>query len=196
VRYRRSDVVDRALGVLDAYGLGDLTMRRLGSELGVQPSALYHHFATKQLLLAAVADEILARSARAADAATAGDDPLPTWDARVARICTRLRDAMLAYRDGAELVATAWAFGLGATAPYDDLVDALAGAGLDAALVPTAAHTLLHYVLGHATDEQTHLQAGSAGAIDDDPRPASDFVAGLGIVLAGIRVTAGARAAG
>ena len=41
-----------------------LTMRRLGAELGVQPSAIYHHFANKQALLAAVADEILARGAR------------------------------------------------------------------------------------------------------------------------------------
>jgi hypothetical protein len=98
---------------------------------------------------------------------------------------------MLAYRDGAELVATAWAFGLGATAPYDDLLDDLAGAGLDPVLVPTAARTLLHFVFGHAADEQTHLQAGSAGAIADDPRPESDFAAGLAIVLAGIRVTAG-----
>ena len=204
MRYHRSDVVERALEVLDAYGLGDLTMRRLGAELGVQPSALYHHFATKQLLLAAVADEILARSAGAASPTTApvpspagsAEEPLESWDTRVARTCTSLRDAMLAYRDGAELVATAWAFGLGATAPYDDIVGALADAGLDAALVSTAARTLLHFVFGHATDEQTHLQAGSAGAIADDPRPESDFAAGLGIVLAGIRVMAGAESVG
>ncbi len=64
MRYHRADVVDRALAVLDAYGLADLTMRRLGGELGVQPSALYHHFPDKQSLLAAVADEILARGRR------------------------------------------------------------------------------------------------------------------------------------
>ncbi|WP_395694301.1 TetR/AcrR family transcriptional regulator C-terminal domain-containing protein [Nocardioides sp.] len=182
MRYRREDVVDRALGVLDAYGLADLTMRRLGAELGVQPSALYHHFATKQLLLAAVADEILARGPH-----TSRPD---RWDDAVALACRDLRDAVLAYRDGAEVVATSSAFGLGAAAPYDDLVGALAAAGLDADLVPVAARTLLHFVLGHATDEQTHLQAGSAGAIEDDPRPDSDFAAGLGLVLDGIRLRA------
>jgi AcrR family transcriptional regulator len=179
VRYHGEDVVDRALGVLDAYGLADLTMRRLGTELGVQPSALYHHFANKQLLLAAVADAILARGPH-------GPRPDP-WDDRVALVCTELRDAMLAYRDGAEVVATSYSFGLGAAAPYDDLVGALADGGLDAGLVPTATRTLLHFVFGHVTDEQTHLQASSAGAIDDDPCPASDFAAGLGIVLDGIR---------
>ncbi len=182
MRYHRDDVVDRALVVLDTWGLADLTMRRLGSELGVQPSALYHHFANKQTLLAAVADEILARGPHrgAPDAADA-------WDERVAAICADLRDALLAYRDGAELVATASSFGLGATAPYDALVGALGDAGLDPGLVPTAARTLLHFVFGHATDEQTHLQAGSAGAIEDGPRTESDFTVGLGIVLDGIR---------
>jgi TetR/AcrR family tetracycline transcriptional repressor len=160
--YRRRDVVEQALAVLDSYGLADLTMRRLAAELGVQPSALYHHFANKQTLLAAVADEILARGRR----------PLPdgSWDQRAAAVCGQLRDAMLAYRDGADLVAT------------------VTDAGFPADLSRTAARTLLHYVFGHATDEQTHLQAGSAGAIDDGPRDASDFDLGLSLVLDGIRL--------
>jgi AcrR family transcriptional regulator len=179
VRYHRADVVARALDVLDRYGLADLTMRRLGTELGVQPSALYHHFPNKQALLAAVADEILARGRR---------DPRPdAWDARVELVCAELRDAMLAYRDGAELVATVRSFGLGAATPYDELSAGLADAGLDPSLVPTAARTLLHFVFGHVTDEQTHLQAGAAGAIDDAPWPDSDFSAGLALVVDGIR---------
>ena len=97
---------------------------------------------------------------------------------------------MLAYRDGAELVATVSAFGLGARAPYDGLVAALAAGGLDDRLVRVAARTLLHFVLGHVGDEQTHLQAGSVGAIADDsdePRDGSDFAVGLSIVVDGIR---------
>ena len=185
MRYHRNDVVDRALGVLDAYGLADLTMRRLAGELGVQPSALYHHFPNKQSLLAAAADEILARGRRT---------PRPTaWDARVEAVCTELRDAMLAYRDGAELVATVRSFGLGAATPYDELAAALTAGGLDPALVPTASHTLLHFVFGHVVDEQTHLQAGSVGAIEDAPREDSDFPLGLQIVVDGIRLLAGAR---
>ncbi|WP_182526137.1 TetR/AcrR family transcriptional regulator C-terminal domain-containing protein [Nocardioides dongkuii] len=183
MRHHRADVVERALAVLDAYGLADLSMRRLGAELGVQPSALYHHFANKQLLLAAVADEVLARGPR--------PPAEGTWDERVAAVCSGLREAVLAYRDGAELVATVHAFGLGARAPYDDLVAALRHGGLDDGLVPVAARTLVHFVLGHVSDEQTHLQAGSAGAIGDGPRETSDFTLGLGIVVDGIRVRAG-----
>ena len=180
MRYHRSDVVDQAIVVLDTYGLADLTMRRLGAELGVQPSALYHHFANKQSLLAAVADEILLRGRRA---------ERPTnWDDRVLAICAELRDAMLAYRDGAEVVATVRAFGLGAAAPYDEIVAALEDGGLNAVMTGMGARTLLHFVRGHVVDEQTHLQAGSAGAIADEPRERGDFHLGLALVMDGVRL--------
>ncbi|WGL53644.1 TetR family transcriptional regulator [Nocardioides sp. BP30] len=184
MRYRREEIVARALDTLDVYGLADLTMRRLGTELGVQPSALYHHFANKQTLLAAMADELLRRAAWP----VAGP-----WVERVGAICTVLRDQLLAYRDGAELVATVHSFGLGAREPAVLLEAALAEGDIGG-LTPTAVRTLLHYVYGHAVDEQTHLQAAAAGAIDDDPRDDDDFGTGLGIVIAGIQVVRAAAA--
>ena len=183
MRYRREDVVDRALRVLDDHGLADLTMRRLGAELGVQPSALYHHFPNKQSLLAAVADELLLRGHR-----TLPDTP---WEDRARAACHVLRDACLAYRDGAEVVAAARALGLGGRAPYDELVAVLVEGGLPAGLAASASRTLLHYVLGHTMDEQLHRQAGSAGAIETDPigaDPSHDFATGVDLVLAGLRV--------
>ncbi|WP_181310475.1 TetR/AcrR family transcriptional regulator C-terminal domain-containing protein [Nocardioides campestrisoli] len=195
MRYHRGDVVQRALEVLDDYGLADLTMRRLGSELGVQPSALYHHFANKQTLLAAVADEILARGLGDGHPGEPGEPEMPReqgeWDARLRTVCRRLRDAMLAWRDGAELVATVHAFGLGAHAAYEAVDDALVGSGLPAGLRATAARTLLHLVFGHTGEEQTRLQASSAGAIDAEPPHSSDFDAGLALLIDGIRVRVG-----
>lgn len=185
MRYRRGDIVEQAIEVLDRFGLADLTMRRLGTELGVQPSALYHHFANKQTLLGAVADELLARGLR----------PLPEgpWDDQVRHACLQLRDAMLAWRDGAELVATVHAFGLGGHAAYDSVAAAVQRSGLPDELVPTAARTLLHLVFGHTAEEQTQLQASSVGAIDAEPRETSDFAAGLAFVIDGIRVRVGER---
>ena len=52
--HHRSDVLAHAVALLDTHGLAALTMRRLGAELEVQPSAIYHHFASKQALLANV----------------------------------------------------------------------------------------------------------------------------------------------
>ncbi|MFC6236032.1 TetR/AcrR family transcriptional regulator, partial [Leucobacter soli] len=59
MRNSRADVVEAALRVLDAHGLENCSMRRVAAELGVQPSALYHHVPDKQTLLALMADEIV-----------------------------------------------------------------------------------------------------------------------------------------
>lgn len=190
MRYHRSDVVERAVDVLDTYGLPDMSMRRIAAELGLQPSALYHHFANKQALLAAVADELLARGARP----LLGD---ATWDAQVVALSRELRDAMLAYRDGAELIATVHAFGLGAAGPGGRVAAAISSAGFDEAFARAAATTVLHFVFGHVSEEQTHLQANSAGAIDAEPLDRADadsFELGLTLILDGIRLRQPAEA--
>lgn len=189
MRHHRDDIVQRAVQVLDDYGLASLTMRRLGSELGLQPSAIYHHFPDKQTLLAAVADEILTRGQR-----TRTNE---AWEARLVEACHELRDAMLAYRDGADLVATIYAFGLGAQRPIREFEEILGAAGFPEPLVGVSSRTLLHFVFGHTFEEQAALQAESAGAIrstDDTgtaPHRTSDFNLGLTLVLNGITATRG-----
>ncbi|MDU7790355.1 MAG: helix-turn-helix domain-containing protein, partial [Corynebacterium sp.] len=37
----RESIIDAAISLLDTYGLGDVTMRRVASSLGVAPGALY-----------------------------------------------------------------------------------------------------------------------------------------------------------
>lgn len=191
MRHRRHDVIERALAVLDQYGLADLSMRRIASELELQPSALYHHFPSKQVLLAAVADEILARGWHP----SVGPDA--PWGERFLDQCRSLRDAMLAYRDGAELVATVYAFRLGAQEPYEGLVGSLESAGFNGAFARSAAATALYFVFGYTSDEQTHVQAGSAGAIDGtlpDATGIDAFAHGLSLILDGIGQQAPAAA--
>lgn len=180
-RYRREDVVDRALGILAEAGLPDLTMRRLATDLDVQPSALYHHFANKQELLGAVADELLERGR-----ASAGPIRAKTWDGRVTGLCRELRASLLAYPDGADLVATMFAFGLGAERPYADLDAALRSGGFSVAAARTGATTVLHFVHGQVMSEQAHNQAARIGAIEASSRH-GDFEAGLRIVIDGLR---------
>ena len=180
----RRDVVDKALEVLGAVGLPDLTMRRLGTELGVQQSALYHHFANKQALLGAVADAILARGPQSASVAEAG------WEERVRACCRDLRTAVLAYPDGADVVSSMFAFGLGGAAPFCSLERLLGEAGLTPEVAPAAARTLLHYVYGHAVSQQAREQALRLGAIPDDGA-ADDFEVGLQLVVDGIRARLG-----
>jgi AcrR family transcriptional regulator len=55
----RDLVADRALALADAEGIEAVTIRRLATELGVTPMALYWHFRTKEDLLAGLADRVL-----------------------------------------------------------------------------------------------------------------------------------------
>lgn len=186
MRYNRDDVLAQAHRLVAEYGLGALTMRRLGAELGVQPSAIYHHFANKQTLLAAVAEEILRRGRRPRTA-----DP-EDWPGRLREVCAELRDAMLACTDGADIVATVWAFGMGVRAPAAELEDILRDAGLGDELALVGSRTLLHYAFGHAFEEQTAIQAISAGAVERELDSLPDFWTCLDVVIDGLRSRAGA----
>lgn len=167
MRNSRSDVVAAALRVLGAQGLEFCSMRRVAAELDVQPSALYHHVADKQSLLALMADEIVGT------VDLGGEDP--------AEICADLRRALLGIRDGADVVATASAFRLGASAVEGRLGELLGEDG---------ARTLLLYVFGHAQSTQTQLQARELGVLPDGPSPVeldASFARGVGIILDGVR---------
>lgn len=45
------ELFERALAIVDAEGLGALTMRRLAAEVGVEAASLYHHLPNKDALL-------------------------------------------------------------------------------------------------------------------------------------------------
>jgi TetR/AcrR family tetracycline transcriptional repressor len=57
-RLSRAAVVDRALRLADTNGLDALTIRKLASDLGVTPMALYWHFRSKDELLAGLAERV------------------------------------------------------------------------------------------------------------------------------------------
>jgi TetR/AcrR family tetracycline transcriptional repressor len=57
-RLTRDAVVDRALALVDKSGLESLTMRKLATELGVTPMALYWHFRGKEELFVGLADRL------------------------------------------------------------------------------------------------------------------------------------------
>jgi TetR/AcrR family tetracycline transcriptional repressor len=191
VQLHKRDVVAAATTLLDSYGIADLTMRRLARELGVSPGALYWHFASKQELLGAVADELLGSVGD-----VAGD-----WRQRVTGICGAVRDALLSHTDGAELVSAS--FAAGQSAAMAQVLSWLTAAAAEAGVADThaelAARTVVYYVLGFTADEQSRLQWDAAGAalpetqsvLADDPT--ARFAFGLGLLVDGIaarRVTA------
>lgn len=180
-RVRRSavDVVDAALDLLDRAGLPALSMRRIAQELGIQPSALYWHFADKQSLLAALSLRVLGASENK-DAPTPppttsrsprGEEPTAqavspssmTWEEAVRGAAAGLRASLLAHRDGAELVSSSLALGLVDLPLTQALAGPLEAAGASARTVAVVADTLGHFVIGHTFHEQQRDAAREAG---------------------------------
>ncbi|WP_210605392.1 TetR family transcriptional regulator [Brevibacterium oceani] len=86
-------ITDTALDILSRYGLGDLSMRRLARELEVQPSALYWHVKDKQSLLVLISKSLKVEV-----------DALCPVTADPLAAALSLREVLLKYRDGAEIV--------------------------------------------------------------------------------------------
>ena len=105
----------------------------------------------------------------------------------LSQVCAELRHAMLAVTDGADVVATVWAFGLGAAAPVAEMEKVLTEAEVPEELVAVASRTLVHYVFGHAFEEQTARQAVSLGAVNRSLESLPDFDLGLDLVIDGLR---------
>lgn len=56
VRLDRTTILDAVQRIVEREGLGKLTMRRIGAELGADPTAVYRHFRSKDELLRELAD--------------------------------------------------------------------------------------------------------------------------------------------
>ena len=193
MQLRRAAVLDGAIAILDEYGLGDLTMRRLATSLHVGPGALYWHFKDKQSLLGAIADALLAD----VDAPPSGE----TWDERLRDLAHRLRNALLSRRDGAELVAATYASRLVTNNIRERLAAVCIRAGLTRRDAEPTADTLLYYILGQTVDEQARMQMDSAGALSEHASPLFEtpdattrFNFGLGLFIDGVRHKLGENA--
>jgi TetR/AcrR family tetracycline transcriptional repressor len=93
----RAAIVDRALAIADAEGIGAITVRRIAQEFGVTPMALYWHVSSKDELLDAMGDSFFADLR-----------PLPVdrdWADQLHAAVTILVDALRSHPGAAHLAA-------------------------------------------------------------------------------------------
>jgi AcrR family transcriptional regulator len=89
-RLTRSAVVDCALQLADAEGIDALTIRRLATELGVTPMALYWHFRNKEELIAGLVDRIWSEI-------RSDVDPAAAWPRQLRGLLESLIDVLRAH---------------------------------------------------------------------------------------------------
>lgn len=176
-RYSKADVLAASLRLLDEVGLPDLTMRKLAATLDVQPSALYWHYANKQSLLAEISNTIV----------NFAKHPSKTmrWQENAKAEALALRDALLAFRDGAEVVSSTLALGLGADKALSRIAAAISID--DQNLANAASESILFLVLGQVWHEQQRMQANSLGVVDNLNLDATaNLEIGIDLILNGL----------
>ena len=147
-RLSRELLIATALRIADADGLDAVSMRRLGAELGVDPTAAYRHLPDKKALLAGVVEAVLAGT----DIETDADAP---WQDQFRAVARAYRAALLAHSPAVARLA--------ATLPLDSL-EALrivehGTAILAAAGVPLQAAVTAIQAIGQLTSGSVALEA-------------------------------------
>ncbi|MFG3100157.1 TetR/AcrR family transcriptional regulator [Streptomyces sp. NPDC048182] len=158
-RLDQARTIDTALALLDDSGLDALTMRRLADAMGVQAGALYRYFRTKDDLLAAMAERMMA-DVRVPGAAA-------DWNDRLSGLARALRQALLAHRDGARVFAGTHSTGPGTLGFAEACVGVLRDAGFGDADAARAMMAVVHFTVGHTLEEQAALRPD--GGFPADP---------------------------
>jgi AcrR family transcriptional regulator len=140
VRLDRELIVHAARRILTDEGLGKLTVRRIGAELGADPTAIYRHFRSKAELVTELAD--------LAFLSIPEPDPELPWQERLR---VSLRAALALYRDNPD-------FAIALSHQDDDtpglrriaemVLSILAEAGLDAREAAIGYQLITNYAVG------------------------------------------------
>jgi AcrR family transcriptional regulator len=194
----RDVVASEALALTDRGGLGELSMRKLGQQLGVEAMSLYHYVANKDDLLDAILDQLYA------EIELPRDVPDDDWEQAIRRGLRAFHDVLVRHQAALPLFA-------GRPARSAEALEVLMWAHNRFVLVglaPEQAHHAVHFavafVMGHAATELGTMALLKSGA-DVDPGDIADpvaaefvrqtrtvsrddqFEAGLESVVAGLR---------
>jgi TetR/AcrR family tetracycline transcriptional repressor len=147
----RDAIVTAALRVLDEEGLGNLTLRRVASELNVQAPAIYWHVKDKTELIDHMAQAILMEQFAEIDPPKKGEP----WQDWLVDQMLKLRTAMWSHRDGARVVAGAHLVPAKVLAQlFEVSLSTLHDAGLKLSTADLLVSTAVHFVFGRVIEEQ------------------------------------------
>ena len=141
----RSTVVAGALALIDREGLGALTMRRLGRELGVEAMSLYNHVRDKEDLLDAIVGLL------ASEVSLPGEEA-GSWADRMAELMRRYRGMGRRHPNALPLIALRPLRTPEALEPYLEALE-LASAAIGPYAARTMARVLASYANGFVLNE-------------------------------------------
>lgn len=144
-------IIEAALELLKEDGLANLTQRKLATTLNMQAPALYWHFKNKEVLVDYMAEAILEKEFK--DVEPRADDE--TWQDWLITHMMRMRKAMLAYKDGARVVAGAHLYPAVTLAKsLENGILSLTSDGVDIQVARKIMTTATTYTFGYVIEEQ------------------------------------------
>ena len=141
----RERVLRAALALADVEGIGSLTMRRLGQELGVEAMSLYNHVANKDDILDGIVDLVL------------GDIDVPPtgahWKTAMRQRAISAHEVLLAHPWAAMLIMSRYNIGPGMTRYLDATLGRLREGGFSIEGALDAWNTLDSHLYGFTLQE-------------------------------------------
>ncbi|HTX13568.1 MAG TPA: TetR/AcrR family transcriptional regulator C-terminal domain-containing protein [Solirubrobacteraceae bacterium] len=153
-RLTRDLILDRAVALIEAEGPGALSMRRLGSALGVEGMAIYHHFEGRDELLSAIGDRLL----EPLHQLELGED----WREACRRFALALRGLAVAHPATFQLLGLQPFDTPSALRPVERLLAVLIARGFDPAAALTIYRATVSYARGYALAEATGFTVDAA----------------------------------
>ena len=167
----RRRILEAALRLIDEHGLGELSMRRLGAELGVQAMSLYRYVPSKQAVIEGVRQLIFDELARLRPARAATGH----WEEDLFVMARAFRDACRRHPHALSLFATDVDRAYAAAARfYEPALAALVAAGFAPDDAVDAVRTVTRYVLATellvaaVTTMRAPLEEDEIGAVEAD----------------------------
>lgn len=138
----RDRVLDAGIALADAEGIGAVTMRRLGRELGVEGMALYNHIDNKHDLLDGMLDCVAAEIEL--------PDSGPDWRDQARRRAISAHAAFMRHPWSAALWTASINLGPARMRYLDNALRSLRQAGFPLELLDRTFHTIENHIVGHA----------------------------------------------
>jgi len=140
----RAQVIDAAIALADRDGIGAVSMRKLGQELGIEAMSLYTHVHGKEDLLDGMADAVVA--------SVPIDRDDGSWQSVLRGLILGARSTLLRHPWAAHVIETRDAPGPSTIAYMDAVAAILFRGGFSADLAHHAMHVLGSRVLGFSQD--------------------------------------------
>jgi AcrR family transcriptional regulator len=177
----RDRILEAAVAFVDENGLRGLTMRRLGSELGVEAMSLYRYVAGREELLDGIVEKVLAEMAEDSEIR---DAPTDGWQDFLQRLAHGFRRVALAHPGVFPLLAARPPEAPWIRPPLRDLqwverfLNGLLGAGFSDETAVGAYRAFTSFLLGHLLLEVS-TKGADVGPLDildpgTDPSPGLD----------------------